>query len=62
MTTAGYSEACALGMKGLCIIPSKRMFQLMLELFRRSVDGDFIPVKVSGAMIKNTSSRGKVII
>ena len=43
VTIVGYSEACALGLKGMCIVPSKRLFKIMLELFRRSVNSDHVP-------------------
>lgn len=62
---AGYSEACALGLNGICIVPSKKLFKLMLELFRRSVDSDHVPGIKSpgsgpGSGIKSPQSGGDI--
>lgn len=38
----GYNQACSLGVPwaGYCVVPSKLLFQIMLEIFRTSVQGD----------------------
>ena len=40
---SGYSQACTVGIIGICIIPSRKMFEMMLELFRLSVHSDYKP-------------------
>lgn len=36
----GFKEACALGLKGQCAVSSKRLFEIMLAMFRRGVVAD----------------------
>lgn len=47
----GYQEACSLGVPwaGMCIVPSKLLFQVALELFRTSVQGDGIVLTAAAA-------------
>jgi len=46
----GYSQACSLGLPwtGMCIVPSRTLFQIALELFRVSVEGDGIVLTATG--------------
>lgn len=37
----GFREACAFGFKGVCILKSRKLFNIMLELFRSSVNSDY---------------------